>query len=356
MCVKRLTSFFTTRARMANSSAPSGHFSAPTFQPSLCFPTPTLLNLPNDLLMLILEYFSPIDLFHFYKFVELDSLRHSSSSTPLTSSSQTVIRNLVQIFNHNSGFLFHRFALDPPTLQWLRKISVRVTKLRFKNYDEKSLQYVRLYKQSIQEMDFHLSPELNMTSFNQLGSCPSLTSVSLENCSKIHYLSLERFLKSNPRLESLNLRAARLFTSKVLPVLTACGRNLRYLNMSEQHWFDDNCFRSITKSLPRLKSINISETSVRMKSVVEFLKTKPSVQSIGYSGARTDLEQEDITFLMQFALQGVMSDDLVSLHLGLDNLNKFLGVYHGTILRMIRSTGAMSQILRSVDHQVSIIP
>jgi hypothetical protein len=336
----------------------------------------SLFNLPNDLLILILEYFSLSDHFNFFQFTELLSPRQSfdfssyfphAALPPLPpqgdSNPTDPLSNLLHLLRHRDGIIFHRFALDSPVLQWLQIISVKVTKLRFIDYNSQSHQYVMQYKDSVEKLDFHFSPKLLNKYLNQLGHCPRLTSLSLATCAKINDSTLQQFLMSNPQLERLNISAAPKITSQILPAPHSYGQNLQYLDVSKQEWFDEESLRFLVTSWSRLQSINFSGTSVQLNSAVELLKTKPRIQSIGYSMSPMYLGESDRTFLMNLALRSVTSDDLVSQNLGLGNLSEFfeeddvdyedrIDVDRGIYFEMIRSAGIMPRIFRSTFDPV----
>jgi hypothetical protein len=310
---------------------------------------PYLFSLPNDVLILILEYFSINELIDFEKMVKNSCHNTNSSQLPVTSQTDPY-SNLLQLFSYCDGHLFHKLVLGPKSLQWLLQLGIRVTKLQFLKFNETSSRYVINYKLSIKEMDFGSNPEMKKKYIDELGHCPSLTSLSLASCSDIYFGDLQFFLNSNPQLRSLNISSI----DETNDTLCEFPQNLEYLDVSENPWFDQDCLDDLVESLPRLKSINISETSVWIDSVVEFLKMKPSVTSIGYSGSLKDVNEEDQGLLMDVTVRSLMSDDTACLNLGFQNtINALKQEGHGrTLLAMIRSVGIIPHLFRSVSRPV----
>jgi hypothetical protein len=142
------------------------------------------------------------------KELQIDSPQFSSNSIMETSCLESKlfgatrlsseVSNLLRLFNHCGGRLFHRFQLSPRYLNWLRKISVRVTSLKLEDFDDQSLEYLMAHKDSVHELDFSSSHNLLNKHLNQLGRCPCLTPLSLTHCSKITDLSLLKFLSLQP--------------------------------------------------------------------------------------------------------------------------------------------------------------
>jgi hypothetical protein len=300
-----------------------------------------------------------------HQFVQLYSLGQISSSLTPSTEPRSIF---LQLFRHRGGFLFHRFILTPSTVQWLQDASVLVSKLILKNYNDQSHQYLMEHKDFVEELDFHHSPGLLDKHLKELDRCPALTSLSLANCAKISDSTLQQFLKSNPQLERLNISDTREITRGIMPALQLSGQNIQYLDVSRHEWFNSDCLRLLVTSWPRLKSINFSRTYVEMKTVVELLKMKPEIQSIGYSMAPIYEKQATQTFLLEFALRSLMSDDLVSQNMGLDNLREFMTEdkdYQNHLpgyvddkeayVETVRSAGAMPRILRSLFQSVSFL-
>jgi hypothetical protein len=285
---------------------------------SLCPLTPRdlpLFTLPNDIIFLILEYLTLMDLFYLQKYV---STIPNYSSTPGDNPNW----NLVQLFNFCNGYVFYKFPLNPGILKWLHEISVKITKIQFHGYNEQSYEYVKRYKHSILEMDFS-NCTLNNTSLNQIGRCSSLTSLRLASCLKINDNGLRKFLKSNPLLEKLDLCKTPNLSSTVILQFGPYGQQLTQLDVSMNPWFDRLCLVSLAE-LPRLKSVNISYTTIGIQSIIEFLKAKPNLQSIGYRVNTTTLNHEDKSLLMQVALRSTRSNDIESQMLGLENIRNLL--------------------------------
>jgi hypothetical protein len=276
-----------------------------------------LFTLPNDILILILEYLTLMDL---YRLQESVATFDTTSSSLLPSNSQN--SNLIQLFNHCGGYLFHKFILNPRILKWLQDISVMVTKIHFHRYHEQSYEYLKSYKRFIKEMDFNTC-YLTNTSLNQIGKCPALTSLSLVSCLKINDKGLRKFLKSNPQLEILNLCQTTNLSSSIILQLVSSGQQLIQLDVSKNAWFDRECLLSLVE-LPRLKSVNLSHTPIRMESIIEFLKAKPNLESIGYQANTSTLNSEDKSFLMQIALRSTKCNNIESQILGLENIRNIL--------------------------------
>jgi hypothetical protein len=310
---------------------------------------PYFFSLPNDILILILEYFTLNDLINLQKLVQ-QCQTSSSTSTSYHSflNIPNPYSNLLHLLKHCDGHLFHKLALDPETLNLLLRLDVCVTKLRFLDYNEDSSRYLIQYKESIQEIDFRLSSELTDYPFDQLGPCPSLTSLKLASCAEIFDFTLEEFLVLNPQIQSLNISSMPYLD---IGIIEGLHENLRHLDVSGNDWFDHDCLQALI-SLPRLKSLNVSETSIRINSVVEFLKLKPSLFSVGYSADLPDLSEEVKGFLMEVALRALKSDDLLCFNLGLENIHAFLKVDNDWAFASIRSAGVMPSIFRSVSHPV----
>jgi hypothetical protein len=189
----------------------------------------SLFSLPNELLFLILEHLSLSDLYRFYNFVELSSPNDIPASSLHPTDPRSV---LLELFRHRGGFLFHRCVWYPSALQWLQEISVLVSKLILKNYNDQSHQYLMEHKEFVEELDFHLSPKLLNKHLKELDRCPALTSLSLANCAKINDSTLQQFLKLNPQLERLNISATPKIGSGILPAPHSYGQNIRYLDVS----------------------------------------------------------------------------------------------------------------------------
>jgi hypothetical protein len=120
----------------------------------------SLFCLPNDVLILILEHLSLLDLSCFLK-----SVRQFKTCSGDSTSSLRPDLNLLQLFNHCGGHLFHRFEFNPKNLTWLHRNHLRVTKLKLQSYDNESARYVLHIKDNVQELDFHRSTQL-LTSHN----------------------------------------------------------------------------------------------------------------------------------------------------------------------------------------------
>jgi hypothetical protein len=334
-------------------------FSLPKPQPRRV----SLLNLPNDILFLILEHFSPTELIHFHKFVQFSS-SNSTFLPTLTASSEASTdphNNLLRIFRRCQGQLFQSFDLDPATLEWLFRFEIGVSKLHLINYDDCSHKYLKCWKQFVQEIDFHASPRLLNKYLNQLNRCPALTSLSLAFCIKLNENTVDKFLKQNPQLERLNLSFTH-FTKQILHILINNCPNLKYLDVSRNSWFDHHCLQSLVTSFPQLESINISHTSVRLNSVIEFLKLKSSIVSIGCDGmALATLDTENRNLLMQLSLRSVMLEDKESRKHGLENLYLLLqGKAADNLSEMIQSTaagqGVITRLIQSLSHPVRDLP
>jgi hypothetical protein len=70
-----------------------------------------------------------------------------------------------------------------------------------------------------------------------------------------------------------------------------------------------------------LKSIDTSETSLRVNSLVKFAKKNPNIQSIGYDViAILNLDAEDQSFLFYSALRSLESHDPDLKRLGLKSI------------------------------------
>jgi hypothetical protein len=146
-----------------------------------------LLNLPNDVLILILEHLSLDELRNLRLFVQFD---HPGD-----------LAGLIELYGHCDGQLFQRFPLSSQTLEWLRTAGIRVKKLQLLQYNDESARYLMHFKQSVKELDFSLSSGILNKYLNQIGQCPCLTSLSLASCRNISQITLKKLLKSNPQLE-----------------------------------------------------------------------------------------------------------------------------------------------------------
>jgi ankyrin repeat protein len=317
-------------------------------------PVIPLLNLPNDLILLILEHFSLDELFLFQRYVF--SFFPPQPSSP--SSHNPILSNLLRLFNHGDAHLFHRFQMPPRYLYWLGLISVRVKRLKLQDFNNQSLKYLKALTDSVKVLDFSASHKLTNEQLSQIGGCKFLTSLSLAHCGQITDNSLLKFLKLNSQLERLNISSTSMLTPQIISELGNCLPNLQHLDVSMNSWFDQNSLMLLVEHLPRLKSLDISHCFISTTSMIEFLKAKPGIQSIGYDAISPLLE---ITLsndggrylLIQLAIRSIMSSDIDSQKIGFDNLHLLLQQDDGTLFEMIRSTGALKRITQSLSNPVS---
>jgi hypothetical protein len=321
-----------------------------------------LLNLPNDLILLILEHLSlnELLLFQRYSFSLSRSQQqlHSSSSSS-SYSHDPILSNLLRLFNHCGGRLFHRFQLSPRYLNWLSIISVRVTSLKLEDFDDQSLEYLMTHKDSVHELDFSSSRKLTDQSLTQIGRCPCLTFLSLTHCSKITDFGLLKFLKSNPQLERLDLSLTSHLTGQIIAHLGECCLNLQHLDVSRNSWFDRSSLMLLVEPLPRLRSLDISHSPIPTPSMIDFLKAKPEIQSIRYDAAPLTMTLGDDGgrhLLMQLALRSIASSITDSQRIGFHNLLLLLQWNDGSLYKMIRSTGALKHIVQCLSHPVGVSP
>jgi hypothetical protein len=302
----------------------------------------SLLSLPNDVLILILEHLS---------FNELKSL-----FTFVSDNHPDDFADLVQLFNHCDGHLFHRFPLNSDNLLWLRSVGVCVNKLLFHYYNDDSARYLLQFKQSVKELDFSSSPRILNKNLNQIGSCPRLTSLSLASCFKINSNTFRKFLKSNPQLERLNVSKTGL-TSEIIPMFLTFGQSIQYLDMSGSPWLNQHHLGTLAKSLPRLRAINLDWTPVDIKSVIQFLKENPRIQSVKYHEI-SSFDAEDISFLVQVALRSVTSSDIDSKVFGLENIRVLLRCIPDCTFETIQVSELLRHLVQSLTHPslVCLIP
>jgi hypothetical protein len=328
-----------------------------------------LLYLPTDLIPQILAHLSLDELFIFlrYTFSISRSQQKLAVSSPSSSSLNPIISisALLQVFRQHGDQLFHRFQLSPSYLNRLRRISVRVTSLQMRDFDGESLRYLEAHKDSVKELDFSSSRNLTDQYLTQLGLCPCLTSLSLAHCTKITDSGLLTFLESNPQLVRLNLSSTPQLTQQMIGRLGACCPNLQHLDVSRNSWFGQSSLMLLVDSLPELKSLNISHSSIPTPSMIEFLQAKPRLQSISlvYDGitpprarplSMTVGDDGGRDLLVQLALRSVMYGDIESQKLGFSNLHLLLQGDNGTLYEMVRSRGALTHIVQRLSHLVGL--
>jgi hypothetical protein len=273
----------------------------------------SLLALPNDTLLLVFECLSLSDLKSLWEAVYQSSTEKNCSSSSSHFIQHPHSQSILRLFNLCGGQLFHKFSLDSRTLKWLGDISVCVTKLQFqdskfeKTWGSSCLEYLNVYKDYIKEMDFsHCARVLMDFHLNQIGHCPSLTSLSLSTCRHIH--DLQKFLSLNPQLKRLNLCSTHGLRSTIIDSLVSSCRTLQHLNVSNS-WFDDSCLLSLI-GLSQLKSIQIHE-GIGLRSVIEFCRANSSLRSITGLGSDIQiLDPEEKTFLTKVVLQSVQNLDI----------------------------------------------
>jgi hypothetical protein len=312
----------------------------------------SLLNLPNDLILLILEHFSLDELFFFQQYAFFLSPSQQQSSSSASPSQDRIRSNLLQLFNHCDGHLFHRFELTPRYLNWLRRIGIRIARIKFQDFDEESLEYLKAHKTSLKDLDFSSSSKLLNKHLNQIGSCPCLTSLSLAHCAKITDPNLLKFLKSNPQLERLNLSSTSQLTEQIIGRLGDCCQNLQQLVVSRNSWFDRNSLMLLVEPLSRLKSLDISHSPIPPPSIIDFLKAKPGILSIAYDVIPLTANLDGRHLLMKLALRSIMSSDIESQKIGFNNLHLLLQEDADTLYEMVRSTGALKHIAQCLAHPV----
>jgi hypothetical protein len=313
-----------------------------------------LLNLPGDLLILILEQLSLDDLKSFQEFFFAIFPPNSFSQNPPSLLAQSLPTNprsnLIQLFNHCDGKLFHKFSFPPESLDWLRQLFVRVTRIYFQDYNRLSFEYLMVYKESVKEIDFRYSKNISNQSLDEIGRCPSLTSLSLKSTLNINDNGLQKFLKSNPQIEKLNLSSTTKFSVNIITSLSSC-QNLQHLDVSDSNWFSDRLLMNLKGQT--LRYIDVSKTPVQLPSVISFLKSNPHLQSIRYSRLLPlpqTLELGEKILLMQVAIRSLMNEDFQAL--GLRQIFLLLKTDDGSMFDLIRSAGALKRIVGSLSHSV----
>jgi hypothetical protein len=330
-------------------------------------PIVPLLNLPTDLIPQILAHLSLDELFIFLRsaFSISRSQHKLSVSSPSSSSLNPIISisALLQVFHQHGDQLFHRFQLSSRYLDRLRKISVRVTSVQLRDFDGESLRYLEAHKDSVKELDFSSSHNFTDQHLTQIGRCPCLTSLSLAHCAKITDSGLLVFLESNPQLMRLNLSSTLQLTQQIIGHLGACCPNLQHLDVSRNSWFGQSSLMLLVDSLPELKSLNISHSSIPTPSMIEFLQAKPMLQSIGYDGitlpraralSMTVDDDGGRDLLVQLALRSVTYGDIESQKLGFSNLHLLLQGDNGTLYEMVRSRGVLTHIVQRLSNPVGL--
>jgi hypothetical protein len=172
------------------------------------------------------------------------------------------------------------------------------------------------------------------------------------NCDKITQPNLFICLKLNPQLKRLNLSKTSQLNSYAYRTLSFYCPNLQYLDLSQNSWINPQDL-TLLSTLPRLKSIDLS--SIPMDSIIDFLKSKPNIQSLGYRRTRI-LDHEESKQLVQLALRSIMSCDVESQKIGFDNLYFLREVNVSPHFEMIRSSGALSHMVQCLTHPVSLFP
>jgi hypothetical protein len=315
-----------------------------------------LLNLPGDLLILILKHFTLLEFKNFQEFLFSVFPPNSFSQNPPSLLAQSLPTNprtnLLRLFNHCGGQLFHNFYLSSNSLDWLRRLSVRLTKINFLDFDTRSFEYFTVYKESVTEIDFYQSIYLTNKALNEIGRSPFLTSLSLHSAANINDNGLQRFLKSNPQIKALDLSATMCFSVNIIPSLRSC-QNLQYLDVSGSRWFSDECLMNLNlSSFPQLIYFGIYNTLAQIPSVIAFLKSNPHLRSIHcyLCPEMQTLDHEDKCLFLRVALRSLLRDDFREL--GLCQLSFFMKTDDGRLFELIRSVGATKCIVDSLSHSV----
>jgi hypothetical protein len=221
-------------------------------------------NLPSDLFHLLAEYLNLSEILNLDSAITQNSIRH--------------------VFHQSLSFLplFNEIKFPTAGIVWLYNRNIFIHHLHTRSFNSDALQYLTLIRSILREINLDQNRRMTDHDFIQIGSCPSLRSLSISMCNHISDKSLAIVLKANPQLEILQMSSIRSLSNNTIREITESCPNLSVLNLSKNRWVDDNTIGILITGCPLLKTIVLSDTSVGEASALNLLKTYPNLQSVEF--------------------------------------------------------------------------
>lgn len=140
---------------------------------------------------------------------------------------------------------------------------------------------------------------------SEIGCCPSLRNVEMSYVTNSP--AFKAFFDLNTQLQRVSLHSIEEIN---LPLLLINLKNLQYLNLSDNHWFNDRCLERLAEAnlLSELTEFNISNTGVVEDQSGFYLMQLPHLQSINWANC-SFTKDVSITCLHRIILPSLLSTD-----------------------------------------------
>jgi hypothetical protein len=202
---------------------------------------------------------------------------------------------------------------------WLMIKNILPTKLIFRDFKHHSSIYLlERSRRVLHSLIFQAGDSVSRIflagdSVMFLGHFPHLYQLTISNCLSLTSSDFIPFLKINPQLKSLSLNVRSnqsLNMTEIIQAISQSCINLTELDLSENHWFGDECVSLLTQGqLLKLDILRVGGTSIQEhESVVRILKSFPRLSSLRINECNISMNTK-IYFLNEYALPRFRSPD-----------------------------------------------
>jgi hypothetical protein len=178
-------------------------------------------------------------------------------------------------------------------------------------------------------LEFLTLDGISKSDFRKLGAFPELKIFGLSLLgSPISLKSLVRFFGLNPQIEQITLNYSLFnYNSTLITSLAPKWPNLKYLNLSNNLWFNDYCVAKLAQSNLNLLSLDIGSTDVQQDgSLLLILNAFPNLQHLSFEECE-DISREMREFcLRNVAIRSLRSHDLEVQVVGFEDLRSYFDV------------------------------
>jgi hypothetical protein len=204
-------------------------------------------------------------------------------------------------------------SADQGNIFWLLRKNILPSKLYLIDFDYHHLSLIERSRQVLHSLKFNCRVDSVSPIFLFLGHFPHLYQLTISNCLSLTSSDFIPFLKINPQLKSLSLNVRSnqsLNMTEIIQAISQSCINLTELDLSENHWFGDECVSLLTQGqLLKLDILRVGGTSIQEhESVVRILKSFPRLSSLRINECNISMNTK-IYFLNEYALPRFRSPD-----------------------------------------------
>jgi hypothetical protein len=268
-----------------------------------------LSSLPREILQLVLSHLNALELVK----VDMSILCHSFRPSFLAAM--------------DGLMLWHDICVYKKMISWFLLRNTLFSRLELSHFNEKLVTNSRHTIKYLSCSDRDLTDD----NVSTIGACPRLIEVEIfcKNLRKSEFLA--QFFSLNPQILTLTIHDFGRLDANILSIISRNLPNLEHINLSESKEVTDNFMTHIVPGFPNLISINLNETKITDASLRLILDNFPNLRSLLFQDCRVSHQMLELCIL-RFPIPAILSEDLMVQTRGLEDLTSMLEYLHGVLV------------------------